>query len=312
MNIAHRPFAALLKRELWEHRAFWFVPVIISCVLTLMGLYQLTFGRIIDRIDTEKVAARIDEIGAQPMADVVSTVSSLYLGMGAVFSIGLGFALAFYLLDALYADRRDRSFLFWKSMPVSDVQTVLSKLAMATVVAPLISLGVVAVTAMVWSSIFSAFALWTGAQHWAIALNPLAHLDFLATAVAAILVVGIIFLPLTGYLLLVSAWAKRAPFLWAVLPPLAVAWIEEFTFDSNHFIEGVARQFGELTEMAFDHSERAVQIGGGGENVRMRMSMIDISVDPGVLLEPRLWLGLVIAAGFIAAAIWVRRFRDEA
>jgi ABC-2 type transport system permease protein len=307
---AIRPFVALLRRELWEHRAFWIVPSIISAVLTATGLYQLTFGGLLGRVDQARAAEHIDRIGQATFQEMTDLVSSGFLGLTFLFDIGLVFALMFYLLDSLYSDRRDRSFLFWKSMPVSDSATVLSKLATATVVAPTITLGVVAVTVALWSLLFSAFALWVGAGYWWVALNPLAYLDFIATAIAGTIVLGLIFSPFIGWLLLVSAWARKTPFLWAVLPPLILAWVEEFIFDSNHFIETLANHVGDLGHRAFDVAGRAIEVGDDARH--MRVSMVDVTIDPGVLLEPRLWAGVVLAAALVAAAVYMRRYRDDA
>lgn len=312
MSIAYRPFVALMKRELWEHRAFWVVPAVISCCLTLMVLYHLTIGGVLVDVGAERVALRLDEIGALTYAEQTNLFSAAFLGVSAVFAIGMGFALAFYLLDALYTDRKDRSFLFWKSMPVSDTSTVLSKLATVTITAPLISLAVIATSVLVWVGIFSMVGLWSGSGNWWVAMNPLAWLEFILTALAGIVVWSMILMPFIGWLLLVSAWAKRAPFLWAVLPPLGVAWIEEFTFDTNHFVGMIVGHFDHLAHRAFDVAGRAMQVGGGEDSVRMRLSTVEITVDPAILLEPRLWIGLAVGAAFIHATILVRRYRDDA
>src|SRR5688500_3753928 len=46
----------------------------------------------------------------------------------------------FYGLDALHGERRDRSILFWKSLPVSDRTPVLSKVLVMMAVLPGIAL----------------------------------------------------------------------------------------------------------------------------------------------------------------------------
>src|SRR5206468_10746510 len=61
--------------------------------------------------------------------------------MGTALIVGI-----FYCLDALYGERRDRSILFWKSLPVSDVMAVLSKLAIPIVILPLLSFAVTVAT----------------------------------------------------------------------------------------------------------------------------------------------------------------------
>jgi ABC-2 type transport system permease protein len=202
----------------------------------------------------------------------------------------------FYCLDALYGERRDRSILFWKSLPVSDLATVLSKMITPLVILPLVSFAIAVVTqwimllvstAVLLGSGLSVGPLWTHAslfQQWLMLLYHLltAH--------------GLWYAPIYGWLLLVSAWARRTPFLWAALPPLAIAAVEKIAFNTSHFGAMLAnRMLG----------------GGGGSDDFMTGSL---SMDPLMhftpgqfLTSPGLWIGLAIAAALLAAAVRLRR-----
>jgi ABC-2 type transport system permease protein len=102
--------------------------------------------------------------------------------------------------------------------------------------------------------------------------------------------------PVYAWLLLLSAWARRAPFLWAVLPPLAIAIFEKVAFRSSHFVEFLQDR-----------------VGGGNESVnQMQGNVLDpgMHLTPGAFLaDPGLWIGLVFAAIFLVAAARLRRSR---
>jgi ABC-2 type transport system permease protein len=105
--------------------------------------------------------------------------------------------------------------------------------------------------------------------------------------------------PIYGWALLVSGWARRATFLWAVLPLLAIGVLEKVAFNTSHFGSMLKdRLFGTAdTAFAFQ-PHRGVAID----------SLIQLT--PGrYLATPGLWLGLVFAAAFLAAAVWQRRYR---
>ncbi len=118
----------------------------------------------------------------------------------------------FYCLDALHGERRDRSILFWKSLPVSDLTTVLSKASIPLVVLPLLTFAIT--VAMQWimlllssavllGSGLSVATLWTQLSFVQMSLVLLYHL---------LTVHSLWYAPFYGWLLLVSGWARRAPF----------------------------------------------------------------------------------------------------
>jgi ABC-2 type transport system permease protein len=203
----------------------------------------------------------------------------------------------FYCLDALHGERRDRSILFWKSLPVSDFSTVLSKMITPLVILPLVCFGVTTVlqwimlllsSAVLLASRVSVAPLWTHAalfQGWPLLLYHL------------VTVHGIWYAPIYGWLLLASAWARRAPFLWASLPLLAIVAVEKIAFNTSHF--------GNLL------MNRALG-GPGGDNFMSGIFSMDplmhFASDP-FLISPSLWIGLAIAAAFLAAAVRVRRYQ---
>ena len=285
-----RPFFWSLQRELWENRSIYIAPALVaaivlfaSCMTALITLPGKV--RALPPLDAAKHAALI-----RPFLFAPAPI------MFVAFIVG-----GFYALDALYGERRDRSILFWKSLPVSDTTTVLSKAAIPILVLPLISftLGVVTLIILLFQS--TAVLLANG-------LSPApiwAELHFVQEPMImlyGLTVHSLWFAPIYMWLLLVSAWAPRAAILWAVLPLLVVAAVEYAAFNSSHVLSLIQyRLAGAMKEaFTFDVSRR-------------RHPPLDqvMQLDPmKFLMSPGLWLGLLFAAACLVAAIRLRRYRD--
>jgi hypothetical protein len=211
-------FLWLIRREVWEHRAIWVAPaVVLGCVILLI----LT-GHV-----------HIKPFSADEMKDVVlspdqkvTVLMYAYSALSLIVFLVMGVIAFFYAIDALYADRRDRSVLFWKSLPLSDAETVLSKFAVAILVIPLVALAATVATQLLIATGESlkfrdrrrAGGVSCGSRRRCSGGMGVAAL-WCVTAM-------VWYAPFVGYLMLASAWAPRSPFLWAVLPPVAL-WILE-------------------------------------------------------------------------------------
>jgi len=203
----------------------------------------------------------------------------------------------FYCLDALHGERRERSILFWKSLPVSDLTTVLSKTSVPLVVLPLVSFAIIVVTQFIMLVISTAALLPSG-------LASTTWANFNLFQESLILLYGLVAIalwhaPIYGWALLVSGSARRATFLWAVLPLLAIGFFEKITFNTSYFASMLKDRLLGFAPEAFDFQpQRHVAID----------SMIQLT--PGrYLTSAGLWIGLAFAAAFIAAAVRLRRYR---
>jgi ABC-2 type transport system permease protein len=235
-----------------------------------------------------------------------------YLMVAAIVFFVMGVIAFFYAIDSLYADRNDRSVLFWKSLPLSDAETVLSKFATGVVVVPVVALLGSVIAQFVAGGVIMAKLAVTGEPvgFW---LHPEALAGGALIAVVACLSVILWYAPLVAYLMLVSAWAPRAPFLWAVLPPVAAMVLERIVMETSYIQDFIAsRLFGVL---AIFHG---VDRGPGDPEPKSLSDLADrlAGVDAGESLRafyssPDLWLGVVAAGLLLAAAMWVRRYRDE-
>jgi len=201
----------------------------------------------------------------------------------------------FYCLDALHGERRDRSILFWKSLPVSDLTTVLSKASIPLVVLPLLTFAIIVATQWIMLLLSSAVLLGSGlsvATLW----RQLPWLQMSLMLLYHLLAVhALYYAPIYGWLLLVSGWARRAAFLWAGLPLVAICVVEKIAFNTSHF----AAMLGHI-------------ISGGTAGAASKgdgMSMGALTAGHA-LSAPSFWAGLAFTAACLAAAVRLRRNRE--
>src|SRR5262245_31586722 len=278
-----QPFYWSVRRELWENRSIYVAPILVA-VVVLFGFLVSTVG----------LPERRQEVLLLGAAKARAAIEVPY-NMAAIMLIVTAFVVGvFYCLDALYGERRDRSILFWKSLPVSDSTTLLSKATIPLVVLPLVTFAIIVVTQLVmmlWTSVLLIGHGMSPASTWTYV--PLFRNSFiLLYGLAAI---AVWHAPIYGWALLISGWARRATFLWAVLPFLAVAFFEKITFGTSHF--------GSMLK------DRVM--GFAPKALAFNMQSVDCpTLTPGrYLISPGLWFGLLFAAVFITAAIRLRRYR---
>jgi len=235
-----------------------------------------------------------------------------YAGLALVVDMVMGIIAFFYALDSLYADRRDRSVLFWKSLPLSDSETVLSKFAVAAVVIPLVSLLGAFVAQFVVATGGSVKLAMSGMSA-GIMWQPEAIFGGMTIAFLWCVTAILWYAPVIAYLMLASAWAPKGPFLWAVLPPVAILLLERVVLYSQYVSDFIAGRLFGLYKLLGSREESAAAASSAevGPEVT-KLSNIDLV---GSLKEfyssPDLWLGVVAAGLLLAAAMWVRRYRDE-
>src|SRR3546814_772168 len=250
-----------------------------------------------------------------PLTDTPFPYTTLFRS----FSV-LAVVVFFYCLGALYDERKDRSVLFWKSLPVSDAQTVLSKVASAVVVAPVLAVIASLVTMIGFMVMLSIVVLFHGGNPWTLLWGPARPLTIAAGAIAWIPVYALWALPTVGWLLLCSAWSHSKPFLWAIMVPLFtgifVSWfdlMEMFNLDSSWFWSNIVGRLLLGTVPGMDLLYRDGFGQGTGEH---GMQEIIASLSPAgqlaSLATPQIWIGAVVGALMIFGAIQLRRRRELA
>ena len=273
-----------VRREVWENRSIYLAPAAVAAFLIVGLLIAVARGALHASYDFVNNAGEHhgNVIAAYDVA------SAAIMGVALIVS-------GFYCLSTLQGERRDRSILFWKSLPVSDTTSVVAKAAIPFVVLPVVMTALVIATHLIILLILSvgfsavgqsAAMAWPSPglpQVWFMSVYHLVTIHVLWYA------------PLYCYMLMVSAWSKRAPFLWAVMPPVLAGVVEKIAFNTTYV-------FSILRDRLTGESSGAVEPGGG-----MRMESMQM-IDPlHFLASPGLWMGLVIAVGFLVVTVRLRR-----
>jgi len=280
-----RPMYWSLRREFWENRSIYVAPLAAAAVflfgflISMINLRHRMHGS--EALDTTQHG----HVLAVPYEFVAALI------MGTAFIVGI-----FYSLDALYGERRDRSILFWKSLPVSDLTAVLSKLIVPVVILPLLSFVITIAAQLIMLLLSSAVLMGSGlnvARLWTDV--PFIHMaEVLFNHLLT--VHGLWYAPIYGWLLLVSAWAPRAPFIWAFLPPFVIYVVEKIAFNTSHFLH--------LLQYRLTGPEASALMAPGSTLMDQMAAL-----GPAQFFStPGLWLGLAIAAIFVASAIRLRRY----
>lgn len=279
---ATRPFYWSVRRELWENRSIYIAPLAAAAIFLIGFLFSL--------IHLPRQMRNISNLHVTEHQTILTPYDSVAgLLMLTAMVVGL-----FYCLDALQGERRDRSILFWKSLPVSDTTTVLAKASIPLVVLPLITFVLTVATQCIMLLLSSAVLLANGLSVgtlWAqVSIVPMSLMLFYHLLTVHVLWHA----PFYGWFLLVSAWARRAAFLWAALPLLAIGVIEKIAFNTSHFATFLVDR-----------------LAGGAEAITGAGQM---PIHPGIHLtlgryfsNPGLWIGMAFTALCLAAAVRLRR-----
>ncbi|MFK8015794.1 MAG: ABC-2 transporter permease [Gammaproteobacteria bacterium] len=298
-----KEFSYLIRRELWEHRALYIVPLVFAGLVLLsvtVGIVRGTQYLGAARIATQMGSLTPDNAGA--------ALIMMTYGMWFLFSIVSLFVVTFYMLDALYGDRKDRSVLFWKSLPISDTQTVLSKLVTAVVVMPAIVLVAALVTMFAVLIILSIAIALGGVNPFPLLWAEIPLFTLLSNMISIELLHSLWFLPVTGWLLLSSSAAKRTPFLLAALVPLGLIFAEKLAFNTQWFANTVGEYARRFYEPLFGD---VTEVSAGADGFQVEGLDIEFAQIGELLADPVLYVGVVLGTVFIFAAIWMRRHRID-
>jgi ABC-2 type transport system permease protein len=282
---ATRPFYWSVRRELWENRSIYIAPLAAAAIFLL--------GFLISTVHLPRQMRALSTLDPAKQHQMIVTPYDSIAGLLMLTAMVVGL---FYCLDALHGERRDRSILFWKSLPVSDSTAVLAKASIPFVVLPLITFAVTVAAQWIMLLLSSAVllgnglsvgTLWTHVPLFSMSLMLFYHL----------LTVHVLWhAPFYGWFLLISAWARRAAILWAVLPLVAIAFVERIAFNATHFAT--------FLEDRLEGGAEAMTMSGG------------MPIDPGThitlgryLSSPGLWIGLAFTAICLAGAVRLRRYR---
>jgi ABC-2 type transport system permease protein len=282
-------YSWLIRREFWEFRATWLIPAVVGGMLIMAAL----FGRV--------DMTAFDEHLAQ------MNMGTIYLvGMATLFYLVMSIYASWYLMDCLYNDRRDRSILFWKSLPVSDTQTVLSKVLMGLAIIPLVFMLAADVTSLLMAFVISVRARTFSAVLW----HPQTWFQVQVLWLYVIATTAIWYLPIAGWLLLVSAWAKRAVMLWTLLPPLVLFLIEKFFLNTHVVHDVLGRRLVGYAAVAYHGNEQWIN-DNMSEAATVPVSVWRFINPAGFISSLEVWIGLAVGVAMIVGAIQLRMRHSE-
>jgi ABC-2 type transport system permease protein len=274
-----------VRRELLENRSIYVAPLAVAAVILFS--FSISLVHFPARM---RAMLALNTVHQRALEQPYNFAALLIMGTTFVVAI-------FYCLDALHGERRDRSILFWKSLPVSDLTTVLSKASIPLLILPLLTFTITVATHWIMLLLSTAVLAGSGLSVGMLWSNlPVFHMwgMLLYHLLAGH---GLYYAPIYGWLLLVSGWARRAVFLWAALPLVAIGVIEKVALNSSHFVDLLASR---------------IQGGGGAmgsQDSGQLLHPLTLQMVTDFLSSPGLWIGLALAAAFLAAAAQLRRYQ---
>lgn len=319
-------FRLLLRREYWEHKGgFLWAPLIAGGISLALAVMAAIVGVVMLNRAAAAGDIQINGVDLGMLTREMSPSDAEQLALGLDWSlimssawpfIVLTFVVFFYCLGALYDDRKDRSVLFWKSLPISDAQTVLSKVASAVVVAPVLAVLTAVVTMFGFLVLMSVMVMMFGGNPFTLLWAQSHPLRIAFGLLAWVPVYAVWALPTVGWLLLCSAWARSKPFLWATAVPvitgLLVTWfdiMELFQLDGSWFWRNVVGRLLLGTVPGSDVLYRTAEFGGN--DIERAEQLLSLQWMYSIFLQPGTWIGAVAGAVMIYIAIRLRRWRDE-
>ena len=298
---------ALLKREVWEHRSIYVTPVAVASIVTLGTLAMLMFaGGFAKELDV----ARCGATNIAGDAERRVALTGFFVGTSWLFLFAAMILTVFYALDSLYAERKDKSILFWRSMPVTDAEAVIAKLVTAIVVIPLFTVAAVIATHLVNLVVTSIWVSAKGGDAGHLIWGSVPLLDNWIAALIVTLASAVWLSPFVGWFLFVSAFTKRSPLLMAFMPLVLIPLLEAIFLRSSVFADAVFGRGGMIPlfrgmDMESFFDEERLHLSDEAVSLLAHLDLVKF------LSSGSMWIGLVVCGLLVTAAIYVRRYRDE-
>jgi ABC-2 type transport system permease protein len=299
-----RAFTTLLKREWLEARvAFLWIPVgvlaffaaasVLGALVSGFGEIHLSYSSSENQSPWFFVDTWTDLQVEERMTAFRTLVTAPFYGLYLI-------AAVFVLLGSLYDDRKDRSVLFWKSLPVSDTATVASKLIVPVVIAPLVMLACALAAQLFVLGLGTAFILLNDlGDPWRLWLGA-GLIGGTLTNVLGFLLQVIWSLPVTAFLLVVSAAAPRLTLLWALLVPVCLGIAEYIVFQTSYLSSHLSK-----------HMEPAALPNFLADEERIMIEPTSVTEQLALLVNPEFWLGGAVGVALLFAAVKLRGINND-
>lgn len=294
---------AMIVREIQEHKvAFVYAPFFVSIILCLV-IASVYFGGTNIQTDQfnfsteyydEEIRQAMQSVSSVSRIDIVRT-GLLVLGFPILLTVGFG--LLAYSLSTFADERKDRSLIFWRSLPVSDLTTVLSKVFTVTLIVPLMVLPYIILLQLVSMTSASIF----------FATNDIVSFGWLWGSYIFTDWFRIIFslwaqslwsLPLFLWLMLAGTYAAR-PIAGAIVPPVILIVLEGIIFKTNLVLEFIENRIGFWSRA--DSFPKEYQ----------ELRVVDVSDILLLFSTQAFWIGILASAILVAGIVYVRSSNSD-
>jgi len=293
----------MIRREIQEHKlAFIYAPFIVALILCLviisvyLGLTDIQTTNFNFSTEIYDENFREGMLQATPEAKTAVVRAGL-LVLGLPILLTVGFGLLAYSLSTFADERKDRSLIFWRSLPVSDLTTVMSKLIFLVVVIPLLvipNLFLLQFIALLSASIY-------------FVSNDIVSFSYVWTSYFITDWFRIIFslwaqtlwsLPIFLWLMLAGTYSRK-PVIGAVVPLVALVVLEGIIFKANNIQEFIENRLGFWTRsdtFPIEYAETRV---------------VDISDIYLLFTTQAFWIGILASAVLIAGIVYTRSTNND-
>ena len=293
----------MIVREIQEHKvAFVYAPFFVSIILCLV-IASVYFGGTNIQTDQfnfsteyydEEIRQAMQSVSSVSRIDIVRT-GLLVLGFPILLTVGFG--LLAYSLSTFADERKDRSLIFWRSLPVSDLTTVLSKVFTVTLIVPLMVLPYIILLQLVSMTSASIF----------FATNDIVSFGWLWGSYIFTDWFRIIFslwaqslwsLPIFLWLMLAGTYAAR-PIAGAIVPPVILIVLERIIFKTNLVLEFIENRIGFWSRA--DSFPKEYQ----------ELRVVDVSDIFLLFSTQAFWIGILASAILVAGIVYVRSSNSD-
>ena len=317
MSTVATRWSALLKRELVEHRkGAIYAPWFIAGLLYLLVLASAVFHGVIHINGTAINVLTMAQAASAGNPEVLVMAHTGWLfGLFAIFHAVAGVVMFAYALACLFDERKDRSTLFWRSLPVRDAETVAAKAVMLLVLIPLSFLLALAALQLAVALTISVVCLVQGASVWQTVWAPMPLVKMQGWQLASQVYTSLWVLPAFGWCLFCSAYAKQRPFLLAVFVPgaILIAILSLRLNDTLGMVFGRDSVISHVLTALYQRIGSAFSpLTAGATMKNFKQASLSLQTQIDGLLSWQMWVGILIGVAFIAAAAFLRRYREDA
>ena len=296
---------AVIRRELQEHKwGFVYLPWIVGAfmslvvVLVYLGLTEVNTENFKFSTDVFADSEVVQSMNEATFDQRRAAIRAGLLVLGFPLVIALGFAILAYSLSTFFDERKDKSIIFWRSLPVSDSFTVFSKLIVALVVAPLLVIPALLFLHLVSVTAGSIYFAVSDIVPFTWAWQAYPWLDWIRVIFSRWMQ-SVWTLPIITWIMLAGAYSRK-PVVAAILPPVVVVLVEGVSLSSSVFLDSLFERVQPWSRASSFPKEYE------------SLGVAELSDIPLLFGMTEFWVGILISSVFIYLTIYFRSKSDYA